>query len=84
MLVTKMVWIRPRGRVDLYSKMGIEMSIERDQQIKKMGRERESAHVCKGGSWEKLKKIEKIDYLNKRCDIIDKLMWVFCKNGYVK
>ena len=30
------------------------------------------------------KKIEKIDYLNKRGDRIDKLMWVFCKNGCVK
>ena len=30
------------------------------------------------------KKIEKIDYLNKRCDRIDKLMWVFCENGCVK
>ena len=54
MLVTEMVWIRPRGRVDLYSKMGIEMgremSVDREQQIKKMGRERESMRVCKGGS----------------------------------
>ena len=30
------------------------------------------------------KKIEKIDYLNKRDDRIDKLIWVFCKNGCVK
>ena len=40
------------GRVDLCSKMGIEMGremgIEREQQIRKMGRERE--HVCKWGS----------------------------------
>ena len=26
------------------------------------------------------KKIKKIDYLNKRGDRIDKLMWMFCKN----
>ena len=26
---------------------GIEMEIEREQQIRKMGRERERAHVCK-------------------------------------
>ena len=30
------------------------------------------------------KKIKKIDYLNKRCDRIDKLMWMFCKNECVK
>ena len=30
------------------------------------------------------KKIEKIDYLNKRVDIIYELMWVFCKNGCIK
>ena len=30
------------------------------------------------------KKIEKIDYLNKGGDRIDELMWVFCKNRYVK
>ena len=28
--------------------------------------------------------IKKIDYLNKRCDRIDELMWVFCKNDSVK
>ena len=37
------------GRVDLCSKMGIEMGrkmgIEREQQIRKMGRERESARM---------------------------------------
>ena len=30
------------------------------------------------------KKIKKIDYLNKRCDKIDELMWVFCKSECVK
>ena len=30
------------------------------------------------------KKIEKIDYLNKRGDRIDELMQVFCKNRCVK
>ena len=50
-LVTEMVWIRPRVRVDLCSKIGIEMGIEREQQIrKKMGKERESARVCKAVS----------------------------------
>ena len=55
-LVIEMVWIRPRGRVDLCSKMGIEMGreigIEREQQIRKKAkeRERERARVCKGGS----------------------------------
>ena len=28
--------------------------------------------------------IKKIDYLNKRGDRIDELMWVFCKNDGVK
>ena len=36
-LVTEMVWIRPRGRVDLCSEMGREMGIEREQQIRKNG-----------------------------------------------
>ena len=31
-----------------------------------------------------IKKIEKIDYLNKKDDRIDKLMWLFCKNRCVK
>ena len=36
-LVTEMVWIRLRRRVDLCSKMGIEMGLEREQQISKIG-----------------------------------------------
>ena len=28
--------------------------------------------------------IKKIDYLNKRSERIDELMWVFCKNDSVK
>ena len=38
-LVTKMLWIRPRGRVDLCLgiEMGREMGIEREQQIRKNG-----------------------------------------------
>ena len=40
-LVTEMMWIRSKGRVDLCSEMGIEMgremSIERKQQIRKNG-----------------------------------------------
>ena len=77
--------IRLRGRVDLEMsiEMGREMGIEREQQIRKMGRERESAYV-KGVVERNNKKIEKIDYLNKRGDRIDELMWVFCKNGCVK
>ena len=59
------------GRVDLCSEMGIEMGremgIEREQQIRKMGREREreSAYV-RGVVERNNKKIEKIDYLNKK------------------
>ena len=64
--------------------MGREMGIEREQQIrKKMGRERERAYV-KGLVERNNKKIEKIDCLNKGGDRIDELMWVFCKNRYVK
>ena len=48
-----------------------------------MGRERERAYV-KGLVERNNKKIEKIDYLNKRGDKIDELMWVFCKNECVK
>ena len=40
-LVTEMVWIRSKGRVDLCSEMGIEMGremgIEKEQQIRKNG-----------------------------------------------
>ena len=55
MLVTKMVWIRPRGRVDLCLgiEMGREMGIERESnKLEKMGRERERerVRVCKGVS----------------------------------
>ena len=78
MLVTEMVWIRSRGRVDLCLEMGIEMGkemgIEREQQIRKnRQRERECAYV-KGVFERNNKKTEKIDYLNKRGDRIDKLM----------
>ena len=48
-----------------------------------MGRERK--HAYKKGLVERNNKIiKKIDYLNKRSDRIDELMWVFCKNGCVK
>ena len=59
------------------------MSIEREQQSDKMGKERERAY--KKGIVERNNKIiEKIDYLNKRSDRINELIWVFCKSGYVK
>ena len=45
MLVIEIVWIRPRRRVDLCSKMGREMGIEREQQIRKMSRKRACAYV---------------------------------------
>ena len=35
--LTERVWIRPRGKGDLCSEMGIEMGIEREQQIRKNG-----------------------------------------------
>ena len=59
--LTKKVWIRPRGRGDLCSEMGIEMGREMDierereratnQKKKWVERERERAYVQ--GSWEK-------------------------------
>ena len=52
-------------------------------QKKWVERERERAYV-NGVVEINNKKIEKIDYLNKRGDRIDKLMWVFCKNECVK
>ena len=70
--------------------MGIEVErwVQRESNIsKKKGRERErereKAYVqglVEGNN----KKIENFDYLNKRGDKIDKLMWVFCKNECVK
>ena len=60
------------------------MGIEREQQIRKNW-QRERERICIGGLVEgNNKKIEKIDYLNKRGDRIDELMQVFCKNGSVK
>ena len=50
-----------------------------------MGREREREHAYVKGLVERNnKKIEKSDYLNKRGDRIDELMWVLCKNWCVK
>ena len=50
-----------------------------------MGRERERERAYKKGLVERNNKIiKKIDYLNKRSDRIDELMWVFCKSGCVK
>ena len=64
--------------------MDREMGIEKEQQIRKNGqREREHAYV-KGLVEGNNKKIEKIDYLNKKSDRIDELIWVSCKNKYVK
>ena len=40
---------------------------------------------CRTGLIERYNKIiKKIDYLNKRSDRIDELMWVFCKSECVK
>ena len=71
--------------------MGRERERERESCIRKNGfrknglKERERACVYNKGLGEEIiKKIEKIDYLNKRGDKIDKLMWVFCTSGCVK
>ena len=49
-------------------------------------RERERARIKMGkmGQLRDNKIIEKIDYLNKRGDRINELMWVFCKSNGVK
>ena len=68
--------------------MGIEVErwLQRERatnQKKWVERGRERAYVqglVEGNN----KKIEKIDYLNKRGDRIDELMQVFCKNGCIK
>ena len=63
--------------------MGIER--ESSNQIKWVERERERESAYKKGLVERNNKIiEKIDYLNKRSDRIDDLMWVFCRSGCVK
>ena len=62
--------------------MGIERATNQKKWVERE-REREHAYV-KGLVEGNNKKIEKIDYLNKRGDRIDELMQVFCKNGCVK
>ena len=58
---------------------------EREQEIRKYGRERERESAYKNGLVERNNKIiEKINYLNKRGDRIDELIWVFYKNNGVK
>ena len=59
---------------------------EREKEIKKYDRERERAYKNeKNGLGERYNKIiKKIDYLNKKGDRIDELMWMFCKNDGVK
>ena len=85
-----MMWIGlwPRGRrwdreIDREGETGYGEKEEREREIRKYDRERESAY--KNGWGERYNKIiKKIDYLNKRGDRIDELMWVFCKNDSVK
>ena len=38
----------------------------------------------KNGFTERERERERIDYLNKRGDKIDELMWIFCKSECVK
>ena len=67
---------RPRGRDRLWRD-------RREREKSENMIERES--VYKNGWGERYNKIiKKIDYLNKRGDRIDELMWVFYKNDSVK
>ena len=85
-----MMWIGlwPRGRrwdreIDREGETGYGEIEEREREIRKYDRERESAY--KNGWGERYNRIiKKINYLNKRGDRIDELMWVFCKNDSVK
>ena len=85
-----MMWIGlwPRGRrwdreIDREGETGYGEIEEREREIRKYDRERERAY--KNGWGERYNKIiKKIDYLNKRGDRIDELMWVFYKNDSVK
>ena len=85
-----MMWIGlwPRGRrwdreIDREGETGYGEIEEREREIRKYDRERESAY--KNGWGERYNKIiKKNDYLNKRGDKINELMWVFYKNDSVK
>ena len=62
---------------------------EKENGFRERERERERALSGKWekasvGCWGKNKKIENIDYFNKRDVKIDELMWVFCKSEGVK
>ena len=57
---------------------------EREKEIRKYERGRERAHIKTGLGERNNKIIKKIDYLNKRGDRINELMWVFCKSDGVK
>ena len=57
---------------------------EREKEIRKYERGRERARIKTGVGERNNKIIKKIDYLNKRGDRIDELMWVFCKSDGVK
>ena len=62
----------------------VQRWVHRESNKSRKNGERERERVYKGVVERNNKKIEKIDYLNKRDDRIDKLIWVFCKNGCVK
>ena len=62
----------------------VQRWVHRESNKSRKNGERERERVYKGVVERSNKKIEKIDNLNKRDDRIDKLMWVFCKNGRVK
>ena len=61
--------------------MGSHRERERERAVSEKMRTRA---YNKGVGWGNNKKIEKIDYLNKRGDKIDELMWVFRKSECVK
>ena len=76
-------------KIDREGESGYGEIEEREQEIRKYGRERERerARIKRGKmGWLRgnNKIIENFDYLNKRGYKIDELMWVFCKSDGVK
>ena len=70
--------------IDREGESGYRKIEEREKEIRKYERGRERARIKRGLGERNNKIIKKIDYLNKRGDRIDELMWVFCKSDGVK
>ena len=76
-----MGWVSERERERERELYQIKMRKKNGLGFRERERERENARV---GCWGNNKKIENIDYFNKRGVKIDELIWVFCKSEGVK